>query len=242
MWMKYTNVTNAHPGWLAALEADDYDGPDVTADRIISVTRLISPVQMVTLQRIHASELAMDVAEAAFMVMGTAVHALLEKAAQSGRLAGFVERRYQARSANWYVTGKIDHFDPATGILTDYKTCGAFAIRMPKEEWEAQLNVLAWLLRQNGHTVNKVQVSAFIRDHMKSKVGKEKGYPANPIPTIDIPLWDGTRVSQFIVDRLHAFEAAWYDGVLGFCSKEETWSGRRCKDWCAVARFCPQIA
>ncbi|MBP7961451.1 MAG: PD-(D/E)XK nuclease family protein [Caldilineaceae bacterium] len=79
---------------------------------------------------------------------GTIFHAALESMGE-----GHVERRLTAflydDQVAAFITGRIDGYNPANGVLTDYKT----AIRLPsrvRPHHQRQLWLYAWLLWKNG--------------------------------------------------------------------------------------------
>ena len=58
--------------------------------------------------------------------------------------------------AGAWIAGKVDHYDPATRLLTDYKSLNTFGRRMatmdlPKQHHVAQLWLYGWLLGKSGY-------------------------------------------------------------------------------------------
>jgi len=64
---------------------------------------------------------------------------------------------------------------------------------------------------------------------------RESTYPSSQEVVIDVPLWPPTDREAFMIKRLRAHLS---DPVP--CTPEETWGGRRCKNYCDVAGVCPQ--
>ena len=88
---------------------------------------------------------------------GTIFHAALESLAGEEALA---ETRLIASleelGARAWIAGKVDHYDPALRLLTDYKSVNSFGRRMatmdlPKQHHIAQLWIYSWLLGKSGY-------------------------------------------------------------------------------------------
>jgi len=88
---------------------------------------------------------------------GTIFHAALESLAGENAVA---ETRLIASleelGAQAWIAGKIDHYDPALRLATDYKTINTFgrkmgALELPKQHHVAQLWIYGWLLGKSGY-------------------------------------------------------------------------------------------
>ena len=88
---------------------------------------------------------------------GTIFHAALESLAGEHALA---ETRLIASleelGARAWIAGKIDHYDPALRLATDYKTINTFGrklvtLDLPKQHHVAQLWIYGWLLARAGY-------------------------------------------------------------------------------------------
>jgi hypothetical protein len=74
--MKWTNKGNFPEAIVKAIQNDSYS----KGNSDFSVTELISPPQLKKLQKLHSNELVKDVSENIWMLLGTAVHNILEQA------------------------------------------------------------------------------------------------------------------------------------------------------------------
>ena len=76
--MKWTNKGNFPEAVVKAVTSDGYSkgGAD------FSVTELISPPQLKKLQKLHSNQLTKDISENIWMLLGTAVHYILEQATE----------------------------------------------------------------------------------------------------------------------------------------------------------------
>jgi hypothetical protein len=61
------------------------------------------------------------VADRIWAIWGTAVHSLLEQEGEND----FAEQKMDWKVGNTIVTGRIDNYNMATGVICDYKTAGS---------------------------------------------------------------------------------------------------------------------
>jgi CRISPR/Cas system-associated exonuclease Cas4 (RecB family) len=106
---------------------------------------------------LHASPPLEKPSEHWSRLRGTIFHAALESLAGENAVA---ETRLIASleelGARAWIAGKIDHYDPALRLATDYKTINSFgkkmvALDLPKQHHIAQLWIYAWLLGKAGY-------------------------------------------------------------------------------------------
>lgn len=220
-----TNETAIDEVIELAIRADPYKK---TGD--ISVTGLLRPPQMVYLESQHEAEIEEDVSEGLWKLLGSAVHVILERAAE-GMKDWKVEERLQVEVYNWTVSGKYDLWRPLEdgGELIDFKITSAWSFLLEpnggvKPEWEAQLNLYAYMLRQNGTPVTKLTVLAILRDWMKSKAKHDRDYPQVGFMSVDVPLWSVEKQLDFLEDRVTLHQASRMDSRFAPCTDEERWA------------------
>lgn len=124
------------------------------------------------------------------------------------------------------VSGSPDRFEAIAlkeGVLEDWKFVGARKVQdgVPSE-YEAQLNCYAHILREHGFTVTQIKLQFLIRDWTAYKAKREEGYPATQSVTMDVPIWEPSRVQAFLEERVAAHEAA--KTKLPECTQEERWA------------------
>ena len=88
---------------------------------------------------------------------GSIFHEALQAMAGKDAIA---ERRFvvslQAHGLAAWIAGQVDHYDPQTGVIVDYKTINANGRKLhrmedlPQEHHRAQVWIYAWLLEQSG--------------------------------------------------------------------------------------------
>ena len=132
------------------------------------------------------------------------------------------EKRFYADHNDTTISGAIDLIDPTHGsmVVTDYKVTSAYSVKKGlKEDWERQLNLYAWLLRQNGITATKLQIVAICRDWMKSRVGKYD-YPDSMVVVLSVPIWRDGRQDDYVDQRVRVHTQ---ESTLP-CTPEERWA------------------
>lgn len=220
-------ITNAHgvPETLVALaQRDDY-----TKGRAdFSVTEIISPPRIQRLRRRHWEEMEQDVSSMLWPLLGSALHVVAEKGQHPDYTT---EERLFAEVDGITLSGAIDvqKRTPDGLVIIDYKFTSAWAVQQAsKPEWEAQLNIYAWLVRANRQdVVCGAQICALVRDWSRREAMNKPDYPRAPIVMIDIPLWPNAETDRYIKERVNAHReskvAADWGDELPLCSPVERW-------------------
>lgn len=243
------NITNAHnlpEPIVAAIQNDPYDsqGSDLT------VTGLISPPQIVELEKRHRGQIFVDVGDRLWATYGQLMHGLLERTVKSSPDIAkryMSEERLFTQCRGWKISGQLDLYDRETETLFDYKFVGAYAVKMAlqsgKVEWEQQLNCLRFLLwKARGILAKKIAIIGMVRD-FSERVEKEG---IRPVSTIEFPAWEIDAAARYIEERvaLHQKARELPDGDLPPCTDEERWlrNGKyaRCSRYCNAASVCAQ--
>lgn len=256
--MHVTNKTGLPAGLVRAITNDPYSsgGADITA------STLADPPLLQALKRKHWDYLEEDAAERIWALLGQAAHVIAERGAT--KTPGVEsETRLSMDVLGWKLSGAFDHFDPQSGVLSDYKVTSVWTIvygdRIP--DWEKQLNTLAHLIDLDADddtpAVQGLEVIAILRDWAQRDVGRVKNYPESPAITVSLRLWSFAEQRAYIEERvrLHqearALAAQDEEHAIDPCTDDERWAKQkpkgemvylRCQKYCPCAVVCPVIA
>jgi hypothetical protein len=214
--MKWTNKFSLPETIYNAVIHDPY-----VREGEYSVTQLISPPQILQLLRRHDSEIERDVSDNLWMLLGSAIHHVLERAKPDNALK---EESLKISNGRITISGRPDLYT-AEGNVEDYKVTSVYAFLLGnKPEWEAQLNLYALLYREYGFKVNKLFIHAILRDWMQSKTVDED-YPQCPFISVEIPLEKPEVVLMYLEGRvmIHQSSARLPDDHLPECTDQERW-------------------
>lgn len=234
--MIFTNKYNLPEFVVNALKRDDYEH-----NGEFSATGLLkSPRQRILTER-HSSEIVMDVSDMTWSILGTAVHSAFELRGSADHV--IVEGRMSAtiptKFGDVILSGKPDLVDLSDSTLYDYKCTSVWAFILGgKPEWEKQLNIYRWLLKEcNGIEIKNIKVIAVYRDWAKrayEEASKKNPfnceYPECNIGVIDVPLvpYEAVRGNVIKLIERHKSQEDKSDNQLSFCTDEERW----CRDSC----------
>lgn len=216
--MQWTNIAEL-PAPLAS--AIRYDGYDRVGD--ISVSSLIAPPRKRQLEKRYDEWVTEDVADGVWRLLGSSVHAILERADTNNHLS---EERLTAEVLKWTVSGKADLLEPDM-TLNDYKVTSVYSFLLgDKAEWEQQLNCYAWLYRKHGFNPKSARIVAILRDWSKARASRESDYPQVGVLVKNIPLWPEQDQAKFVYDRVYLHQEAekLTDEALPDCTPEERWA------------------
>jgi len=158
---------------------------------------------------------------------GTIFHAALESlageevVAETRLIASLEEFGVRA-----WIAGKVDHYDPALRLLTDYKTINSFGKKMasldlPKPQHAVQLALYAWLLGRSGYPY--------------PTAGRIVYMDMATVRTVDVPMPDAAKLAAIearLVEKVSTILNANADGPAG--DPQEAW---QCA-YCAYAEQC----
>ena len=227
--VKWINPSNIDPVIAQAVMEDDYEEVGDT-----SVTRLVRPAQIAALEHQYQDEQVMDVTDGLYMLEGRALHSVLAKAREEGRLQ---EHRLMTEHNGWDISGRFDVLyqggvytenmlapKPSLNILKDYKVASVWSyILGGKADWEMQLNFYAYLASMNGIPVDELMIVYWFRDWQASKARIDSSYPQLKVLEKEVPLWPPDVVSRVFKERVELHQAA-RQGQYPPCSDEERWA------------------
>jgi hypothetical protein len=208
--MSLTNEYGAPDVFVRAVEGDPY----TKGEADFSATELLKPPQIVRLTKKHEDSITTDVRDEWWKLLGKGVHNILEQYGE-----GLCEERFFAECNGIKISGAIDML--VDGAVTDYKVTSVFTIqRGLKTDWEQQLNIYAWLLRQNDITATSLTIVGLCRDWIQSRAAVKRDYPQSPIVPIKVPLWRDERQDAFVENRVRVHTM---ENTLP-CTPEERWA------------------
>ena len=223
--MQISNVCGLPAALVEAITNDPYP-TGRTGD--ISATRLIDAPRIRVLTQRHGKDITEDASDRIWALLHQSVHHILERAHTVFEPA-IAERRLFTGAEGWQVSGQFDRLGLLEGgVLQDYKTTSVWSvIRGCKPEWEAQLNVLAWLAARNRIKVSRLEIVAILRDWSRGKARAGGDYPSHQVKVLPVPMWDKARANAYITERVRAHQAAELlaDDDLPACTPAERWQG-----------------
>ncbi len=160
-----------------------------------SVTDLTSPPQIRYLKIKHWDKLEEDASERLWALLGNAVHYVLYKGSPDD---SFSEEKMEVPiEGGITIVGKSDLWH--NGEVSDYKITSVYSFLLgDKPEWEATLNLYAWLFLRMGLEVKKLTINAILRDWQKSKLLTDKDYPPIPFQSVNVKIWNEEKLKEFI--------------------------------------------
>lgn len=228
--MQITNKLNLPYGLVKAVSPDPHNKPGE-----ISATTLIQGTKQVILTQRHWNELEDDVADRIWAVFGTAVHALLESEGENE----FCEIELKQKVSNITVTGRLDNYNMATGVIADYKNTSVFKVKagLQKDadgkehgfpEWKMQGLIYSWLLQKNGLPATKCRFIALLKDHSMTEAARDRSYPQSPVYVYDFDVTkeDLEEIEKFIMKKVFQYElfCSTEDDNIPECSENERWA------------------
>lgn len=140
----------------------------------------------------------------------------------------------------YVISGTQDYYKKSEKLLKDYKSTSLSKGDKIQESWENQLNIYAYMLRQNGDEVERIQVVAYFRDfnQIAAKYGSDRQKktglvsPKSIVRTYDIRVWSDAECLEYIKKRVHLHYMA-EQGVVPECTHKEMWSANDIYAVCA---------
>lgn len=223
--MKTTNIHGLPQSYVRAVSNDTYDGPKVNSG-VISCTTLIDSPKVHFLKCKYWGELTEDCVAALWKLLGSSVHAMLERAEGKQDLT---EQRIEKEINGIKISGSFDMYDSTTQEIHDYKVTSAWGINAEpsgKKSWHKQLNIYRYLLESCGFPVKGLKIVAILRDWAEKNYKPGGAYPEIPVAVINIPVWSKEETEKYLFERTELFkECSTLDEKdLPDCTPEENWA------------------
>jgi hypothetical protein len=187
-------------------------------------TELINNPLIRFLKMRHWDELEEDASDRLWALLGSACHAVLQKAGDILNALAEEQLRYGIDGCSLVMTGTPDiYIDHA---IEDYKVTSVYAFLLgAKIEWERQLNIYAFMFTRYGFDVKHLRIHAILRDWMRSKALYDRNYPKIPFHTLNVRKWSTREQEAYVLGRINLFKSV-DDGVVipTACTDEERWA------------------
>lgn len=228
-------VTNNHgvPGFVHNYVKNNLWKPRLD---YIRVSELINQPQIRRLKLERWDDCEIDVRGEVAALLGTGIHFLLKDILQgddifSQYLASWPEQTLELDMNGIVLKGTIDlYMASMEGVwaIIDHKTTGVDALKYDHLSWELQTNVYAFLLREYGRKVDRINVYIYLRDWNIGKANNPS-YPQSPILKVPINLWKPEVVEEYVLKRLalhKSFMEMPYEefcNIGNMCTDSERW-------------------
>jgi len=220
--MKITNTNNLPTPFVSAVSQEYTFEPNE-----YRVTSLLKGIRETILERRHSDEIEQDVSDMLWLVLGSAVHGILENAQEKD--CEIKEERLKVDINGYILSGQFDLYNGETETITDYKTASVWKIMFANyEDWQRQLLIYGYMLRKIGLNVKHGEIIAMLKDHNKRDSKYKEGYPKFPVERITFNFSD--KDFEEIKDWLHKkFSDIEYceslkDDELPICTMEERYN------------------
>lgn len=244
---KFINPANLPEPYVKAVMADDYDA----GESDYTPSSLGKPPYMAALEKEFGEIVEVDVASRFFALMGKMAHKLLEEH-DDGKNSR-TEIRVYNQIDKWVIGMQFDRLnldrDPDNKKITlqDWKMTSVWKFKKdykgnysPAPEWEAQLNIGAYLLRQGGYyndkdgvqkkfdplPVTDLEVIGLLRDFHQTEAERDQFYPQQPVVSRKLRMWSDSEVLTYIYERANSHDKAKNLNInlIPPCTDEETWA------------------
>ena len=218
--MIITNRLKLPEAFVKAVSTDKHNKPGE-----YSATTLLHGFKEIILTDRHWDEITVDAADSVWKIFGSAVHKIMEEF-DDGNLH---EKKLTLKLENSTITGTIDSYDMANGVVYDWKTASVWKAKFKDfKDWYRQGLTYAWLLRKNGFEVSKCRFVALLKDHSKSKARTDYECPISPVITYEFDVLNEEiqQLEKEILEKITKLEAynKLPDDEIPPCSMEERWA------------------
>lgn len=227
--MKITNHYNLPDSLLRVANRREYTGEKVDL-RYLSATTSYKPPKIRMLTARHMDDLVVDVSDMLWIIQGDSSHYVVDRVSGEGFITN---RRFEAEVEDHVVNGEPDLFQPAVGLLEDYKFTSVWKaidiIKGKDHDYETQLRIYTFLLQTNGYDVKKAQIVFLLRDWSKIRAQEDNdNYPKMACAVKEVDIWDQPRRLAYIshLVREHARWEDVPDDEIPECTPEERWSSK----------------
>ena len=226
---QYTNKKGLSASWVRAAQASNEEYDKVGWH---SVTTIVDAPRAKLLAERHDKEIVTDVSEEIFLILGSAVHRILELSAEANVIT---EQRIIVPILGKEVSMKADRIEPVAGSLPrqyigkDYKITKVWAWKFgAKGSQIAQANAYRFgYSRELKLDIREWYLEMLLRDWSAlEKRIKGDEYPDAEVMSVKVPLWDLAFTNRYLEERVKLFTMCegLHDDDLPACTDEEIWA------------------
>jgi len=217
--MTITNIAGLPEALVKAVSIRPHNDPG----RLSATTLLLNAKQILLTAR-HWDEMEEDVLDRFWALFGTAIHKMLE----SEGVDEFTEEFMPHELDGIVITGRIDNYNMATGVITDYKSCSVYkVINQDFLDWRRQGLIYAWLLHKNGFLVKTCRFIAIMKDHSARKARYRQSYPKIPVYVYEFPVTEEglAEIEAYMKGKIADYKRFQElpDDDIPPCTPEERW-------------------
>ncbi len=252
MAFKYTNKNNVSMPLAVWLMHDDYDYDK--RENVISATSLLKPLRALILSHQNKGlDKTVDIMDLVSSRMGSAIHAIAEKAwssrgnitkalqalqvsnldeklvinpdkVEEGQIPVYVEQRHEKEINDYIISGKYDLV--VDGTVSDYKSTSVWSYIFDSNalKYTQQASIYKWLAPDR-ITDNAVHIQYIFTDWSASQAARDSSYPQTRVITKEYPIWSVEQTQHFISEKLDLL-TNYLDSPqteLPQCDKEDLW-------------------
>lgn len=218
--MRITNKYNLPQSVVDAVQRHEHRKAN------FSVTQLLKGATEIALEMMYPDKLEMDVSDMFNMLLGTAVHKVLEEQERDGVL----NEHYMETTvfAGMTVSGCADYIDTTIKEIGDYKTCSAWKVIFKDyEDWREQTKAYLYLwYMETGELWHDARVTAIIKDFSQTDAERKPDYPKKPIVAIPFHFADAEifGVAEKWEEKIIEVLQKLVSQDFGCCSEKERWA------------------
>lgn len=195
-----TNNLRLPDAIVRAVANDSY----TKGDADFSVTQLLQPPQISRLLENHSNEIVEDASDRIWSLLGTAVHAIIERSADPNNTLS--EVTLVTSFDNYKIKGTIDNITLGNSEMCDFKVTTAYKLAANPGvpiEWVQQTNIYRWLIKRELEVeINAIAIIAILRDWSKREAARDANYPQAQVVRLDVPLWSYEDTAAFVSERI----------------------------------------
>ena len=228
--MKIIDTFGLPEAVVNAVKNDKYDRGEPLEGTvgIYTPSSMSTPPQVAELYRQYDDEIEEEAVTRVWSLLGSSVHNILELGAEHAGHEYAEERMFAKLEVPAYgiytISGMIDNRAPLEQAINDYKVTSVWTIiNGGRDEWIDQLNIYAWLIRQNGGEVERLRIFALLRDWSWREALKSDRYPSTPIIEWPIIRKNDDMIEAHMRARIAVHEDA-RSGRVEPCSDEDRWA------------------